>query len=190
MGREKSLSVAAEVLGIVVLVIAGTRTGKLLRTYTVKTSEIRASLVGGLAKPGIELGNLDGIALNGRYVDPASDDRTRIVFFLLRDKNAASDLRFWNRVTVASGGNPWLQFRGFCEAVACKTAARSQRDMLVFQAGAVRTVEAVLQADGQGSAVLVTAADRREVGDIAWRNVRSPARVETEILAAINGPIP
>lgn len=190
MGRGGLHVLGGEILGIIILLLAGARTVKLLRTYIVKTSESHATLVNGLAKPGVELGNLNGIALGGQSVDPASSERTRIVFFLLRASTAAADLKFWNGVAVALGGDRWLQFRGFCESAACRKIAHSQPDMLIFQAGAVRTLEAVLQADGQGEAVLVTAADRREVAEIPWRQARSRTRVQSEILAAADGGLP
>lgn len=189
MTRGK-LHLAAQLLGILVLVLVGARTGKLLRTYTAKTSQIRATLVSALAKPGIELGNLNGIALTGQYVDPAGSDRTRIVFFLLRARTAAADLQFWNRVATALGGQPWLQFRGFCETSACAAIAHSPKNMLILQAGALRTLQAVVQADRQGKAVLVTAADHRETATIPWRNAPSSARFQSEILGATSWQLP
>ncbi len=184
MARASAVAIVTELLAAAVLAVVGVRTAGLCQTYSKHTSQMRATLVGGLAKPGIEMGTLNGISLGGQYVDPAWTNRTRIALFLLRGRSASSDLRFWNSVAEEFSASPWMQFRGYCEASACSVAARNQREVMIFRAGAERTLEAVLQADQQGAAVLVTAADKREVADPLWRGV-SPARFRSEILATL-----
>lgn len=175
---------AAQLGAIAILLLAGARAARTWQHYAAATASLGGTLVDGLAKPGISLETLGGIGLDGEPVAPALSERSRVVLFLLRSGSAAKDLKFWNKAAEIMSGAPWLQFRGYCEGTACNEAARSLNEFLVYRAGGIRTLEAVLQADAQGEALVVTAANKQVVRAIPWRRQESPAQADREIVGA------
>jgi hypothetical protein len=102
--------------------------------------------------------------------------------FVVHKATARRDLDFWREVSARLGGAAWLKFAGYCEAGACGQGDQASSAFTLFQAGQVRTTQAVLRADRDGEALLA-AANAQVVADIRWRG-RSAGAVAGEIVSA------
>lgn len=174
----RAVHAVAEAVALAVVVLAGVKLARAWYAGRAQTAAWTASLAPGLARPNSVLGALWGVGLGGHPVAPQLDSGSRVVLFLLRRR---SDLAFWNTVASALGGNPEVQFHGFCYGAECSSAAHSPRDVVVLQAGGLRTVQAVLQADRRAEALLVDA-HGEVIRLYRWRDA-SPATVAAEIAA-------
>ncbi|MGH9487205.1 MAG: hypothetical protein ACRD04_06390 [Terriglobales bacterium] len=175
-------SVLPEVTAIAILALAGVRVA---RSFSGLEREARASrqLLGQqLDRNGTALYSLAGVDVAGAApVNLAPGSAKEFVLFLVRPASARVDLGIWVQVERRFVGSQ-VRFEGYCEHGDCAAAPLPPTDAVLLQAGQVRAVQAVLQADRGGAALLVSH-EAEVVAEIPWRG-RGPSATARAIAAA------
>ena len=100
----------------------------------------------------------------------ASPHITKYLAFLLRRSSLPQDLAFWREVSRLMTAQTGIQLVGYCDSVQCADSIRSRQPLpfVVLQYGEAGSVQAVVNADARGQAVIKAAGAINSA--ILWRS--------------------
>ena len=173
----------AEFVIIVALALVGFHLWGTWRELRSQTDATRQAMESGLARAGTSLGSLAAVATSGRAdCMGRSGIRWEVCHVCGSQGNRPPRPRFLERRQRTAGRCGVAEVRGILRGWACEVGDQAGDAIALFQAGQVRTMQAVLRADRDGEALLA-AANAHVVADIRWQG-RSAGAITEEIVAA------
>lgn len=135
----------------------------------------------------ISISSLDGFDVFGRKVDSKADPNTAVtVAFFLRGDTLIQDLAFWRSVERDISKVKQIRLEGFCSSTAKCTELIEQSqttiDFPMIISGETASVQAIVNADFQGKAIVQIHAPKPKTTTVVWRNRgRTPLDVLREL---------
>jgi len=124
-----------------------------------------------LARDDVAYGESSGVSVVGTAIHAPALSRGTDMVFVLRHKSLQNDLSFWQQVKAAMGAEKLVGLVGYCDSQLCVEDVRTMAPppFPVLAYGEAASIQAVMDADVHGLALVIKGAVGRSVSRIHWR---------------------
>jgi hypothetical protein len=132
----------------------------------------------------MRVSELDGVDTDGQQIKAIVKKQRKTLAFVLHSDTLTNDLEFWNDTANLLASQTDVGIIGFCDSRQCDQALMgyAKRAFPVASYGEVMDVEALINADAEGKAIL-SINGKADAERIAWRfGASSPGGIAKELM--------